>query len=155
MLQQSAACKFVLCTHMRTSCACEGVRSRAQICGSSDQVTCQLAPLKGPSARSLGFTSLHPCKYDESDCCADRLSVTAETEKFSKTSVGGADDDFDFGSMGAGGGGMDGDMDDIKAPSADATPVRLLCSLLVVWWGEVVCGRERAHAGGGEPYTSS
>lgn len=60
------------------------------------------------------------------------MSVTAETEKYSKTSVGGADDDFDFGSMGAGG-GMDGDMDDIKAPSADATPVRLLCSFW--WWG--------------------
>jgi hypothetical protein len=49
--------------------------------------------------------------------------------------------------MGAGG-GMDGDMDDIKAPSADATPVRLLCSLLVVGWREVLCGRARAYGWG-------
>lgn len=40
----------------------------------------------------------------------------AETEKYATTSVGGMDDDFDFGSMA--GGDMAGE--DLKAPSADA-----------------------------------
>ena len=50
------------------------------------------------------------------------MLLAAETEKYATTSVGGMDDDFDFGSMA--GGDMAGE--DLKAPNADAAaPVRL------------------------------